>query len=320
MTGQRPGPDGRRGSVERGSGPPDDCPECGGHLVSDEVSAETRCGDCGLVVTEEEVDRGPEWRAFDAGERDRKSRVGAPTTNLMHDRGLSTTISWKDKDASGRSLGARKRNQLSRLRRWDKRCRTRDAKDRNLKHALGEINRMASALGLPEPVRETASVIYRRALDEGLIPGRSIEGVATATLYAASRLETVARSIDEVAAVSRVDALEVKRTYWYISRELDLQIPPTNPAEYIGRFASKLECSDETERQARELIETAISKGVHSGKHPVGIAASALYAGAKLTGEDVTQSEVSAVADVSEVTIRNRYREILQATDRVTQS
>jgi transcription initiation factor TFIIB len=176
---------------------------------------------------------------------------------------------------------------------------------------------MASALGLPEPVRETASTIYRRALDDGLLPGRSIEGMATAALYAAARVENVARSIDEVAAVSRVDALEVKRAYWYTSRELGLEIPPTNPAEYLGRLASNLDCSDATERRARELVRTATAQGVHSGKHPVGIAASALYAGGQLTGEDITQSEVSAVAEVSEVTIRNRYREILQATDRV---
>lgn len=293
----------------------DACPECDGSLISDEGSAETRCADCGLVVSEGKVDPGPEWRAFDATERQEKSRVGAPTTPLMHDRGLSTTIGWRDRDAYGQSLSARKRAQLSRLRTWDERYRTQDSTERNLKLALGEIDRMASALGLADPVRETASVIYRQALDAGLLPGRSIEGMASAALYAAARIEGVARSVDEVESVSRVERLEIERAYRYIVDELDLTISPTNPLEYIGRFASELDCTGETERRARDLIDSAVEEGLHSGKHPVGIAASALYAAGQLTGEEIVQRRVSEVTDVSTVTIRNRYRELLTVTE-----
>ncbi|AUX10651.1 transcription initiation factor TFIIB [Halalkaliarchaeum desulfuricum] len=298
---------------ENGSREQENCPECAGPLVVREDDGETVCDDCGLVTREGALDSGPEWRAYDAAERDEKSRVGAPSTELLHDRGLSTTIGWDDRDANGRTLGSRKRRKLARLRLWDERFRTKDAHDRNLKHALGEIDRMASALGLPDPVRETACVTYRRALNDDLLPGRSIEGMATAALYAAARLDGVARSIDEVTAVSRVGGMEVKRTYRYLSRELELEVPPTHPAEYLGRFASDLDCTDETERRARELVDAATDRGVHSGKHPVGIAASALYAAATLTDEEVTQYEVSDVANVSEVTIRNRYREVLEA-------
>jgi transcription initiation factor TFIIB len=163
------------------------CAECGGRLEHDAEHGETACVDCGLVIEADEIDRGPEWRAFDAAERDRKSRVGAPTTRMMHDKGLSTKIGPQDRDAYGRMLSSRQRRRMQRLRTWDERFRTRDSRDRNLKQALGEIERMAFGLGLPETVRETASVIYRRAVDEKLLPGRSIEGVATAALYAAAK-------------------------------------------------------------------------------------------------------------------------------------
>ena len=135
------------------------CPECSGQLATDTEHGETVCVDCGLVVEEDEIDRGPEWRAFDSKEKDNKSRVGAPTTNMMHDKGLSTNIGWQDKDAYGKSLSSRQREKMQRLRTWNERFRTRDSKERNLKQALGEIDRMASALGLPDNVRETASVI-----------------------------------------------------------------------------------------------------------------------------------------------------------------
>ncbi len=293
------------------------CPECSGNVVTDDEHGETVCSECGLVITADSVDRGPEWRAFDSREKDQKSRVGAPTTNTMHDKGLSTNIDWRDKDAYGNSLGARQRQKMQRLRKWNERFRTRDSKERNLKQALGEIDRMASALGLPDNVRETASVIYRRALGEDLLPGRSIEGVSTACTYAAARMAGVPRSLDEIAEVSRVEKSEVARTYRYVSRELSLEVKPADPEQYVPRFASELDLSDESKMRARQLLQNAKEQGVHSGKSPVGLAAAAVYAASLLTNEKTTQAAVSEVADISEVTIRNRYHELLEAEEQV---
>ncbi|MFB6267939.1 MAG: transcription initiation factor IIB family protein [Halodesulfurarchaeum sp.] len=295
----------------------DGCPECGGQIVHDEEHSEEVCAECGLVVDDEGIDRGPEWRAFDSQEKDEKSRVGAPTTNTMHDKGLSTNIDWRNKDAYGNSLGSRQRQKMQRLRKWNERFRTRDAKERNLKQALGEIDRMASAVGLPDNVRETASVIYRRALQDDLLPGRSIEGVATACVYAAARQAGVPRSLDEINDVSRVSKDEIARTYRYVIRELGLEVKPADPTSYVPRFASSLGLSDESQHRARELLENAKEKGVHSGKSPVGLAAASVYAAALLTNEKTTQAKVSEVADISEVTIRNRYHELLEAEDSI---
>lgn len=294
----------------------DRCQECGGRLVSDREHGETVCAVCGLVARERAIDRGPEWRAFDATERDTKSRVGAPVTRMMHDMGLSTNIGWRDRDAAGNALGTEQRRRMRRLRTWNERFRTRGSKERNLKQALSEIDRMASALGLPDTVREMASVIYRRALDEDLLPGRSIEGVATASLYAAARMADNPRSLGEVTTVSRIDEMEFTRTYRYIVRQLTLEIMPPDPESYVGRFASELDLPDETEHRARELLRAAKRRGAHSGKSPVGLAAAAVYAAAGLGDLQLTQSEVSEVADVSEVTIRNRYTELLDADER----
>jgi transcription initiation factor TFIIB len=289
------------------------CPECGETLRTDDVRAETVCGDCGLVVEADEIDHGPEWRAFDSNERDRKSRVGAPTTKLLHDDGLSSVIDWQDRDAKGRAIDGSKRRKLQRLRTWDERFRSKSAQERNLKQALGEIDRMSSALGLPESVRETASVVYRRALEDDLLRGRSIEAMATASLYAAARQASVPRSLDEFEPVSRVGRKEFSRAYRYIVRELELAIEPANPLEYLPRFASDLDLGGETKTRARTLLEEGMESGVHSGKSPVGLAAAALYAASILEGEKVTQKEVCSVSDVSEVTVRNRYTELLEA-------
>ena len=69
------------------------CPECGSEeLIGDYERAEVVCARCGLVIDENLVDMGPEWRAFDHEQRDKRTRVGAPITYTIHDKGLSTMI------------------------------------------------------------------------------------------------------------------------------------------------------------------------------------------------------------------------------------
>lgn len=290
------------------------CPECdSSSLIRSSDESEVSCEDCGLILEEETIDRGPEWRAFNHTERNNKSRVGAPTTQTMHDKGLTTTIDWKNKDAYGRSISSEKKSQMNRLRKWQERIRTKDAGERNLQFALSETDRMASALGVPRSIREVASVLYRRALEEDLIRGRSIEGVATSTLYAACRMEGVPRSLEEVSAVSRVDKKEIGRTYRYVSQELSLEMKPVDPKKYVPRFSSELELPDEVQGKANEIIDTSAEQGLLSGKSPTGYAAAAIYAASLLCNEKRTQREVSNVAQVTEVTIRNRYQEQIEA-------
>jgi len=290
------------------------CPECeSGNLIKSADQGELTCEDCGLVLETDNIDRGPEWRAFNHSERQSKSRVGAPTTQTMHDKGLTTQIGWRNKDASGRSLSAEKRTQMNRLRKWQERVRTKDAGERNLQFALSETDRMASALGVPRSVREVASVIYRRALSEDLIRGRSIEAVAASALYAACRKEGIPRSLEEVTHVARVERKEIGRAYRYIARELELGMRPVDPQKYVPRFCSALDLSEEVQSKAKEVVEASTAEGLLSGKSPTGYAAAAIYAASLLCNEKKTQREVADVAQVTEVTIRNRYQEQIEA-------
>jgi transcription initiation factor TFIIB len=303
------------------------CSECGGGLIEDESQGELVCSDCGLVVDRQVIDRGPEWRAFDSKERDEKSRVGAPTTKTMHDKGLSTNIGWQNKDAYGNSLSASQRNKMSRLRKWDKRFKTQDSKERNLKHALGEIQRMASALGLSNQVQETAGVLYRQCLDKDLLPGRSIEGVSTACLYAAARQCNTPRTLDEFYPVSRAgdnagndSNTSIDRAYRYIMRELNLEIKPVDPRQYLNRILNDLSVEEKEAVRARaeELISAAERKNLHSGKSPTSLASGAIYAASLLENQHVTQREVADAANCTEVTIRNRYQEMIDAYQETT--
>jgi transcription initiation factor TFIIB len=270
------------------------CPECGStYLGKDHSRAELVCKNCGLVIDEDFIDYGPEWRAFDSDQREKRSRVGAPMTYTIHDKGLSTMISWKNRDAYGKSIPTRNRAQLYRLRKWQTRTRISNSTERNLALALSALDRMASGMGLPRIVRERAAMIYRKAVLKKLIRGRSIEGVSAAALYAACRQCNVPRTLDEISNASSMSRKDIGRTYRYITRELGLKLMPTS----------------------LEILKDATNKELTSGRSPIGIAAASLYIASILCGERRTQREVAETAGVTEVTIRNRYKELSEKLD-----
>ena len=297
---------------------PKACPVCNStERFVDNSRAEVCCARCGLVLDENLIDHGPEWRAFDHEQRDKRTRTGAPLTYTISDKGLNTTIDWKDKDIHGHKIPERNKAQIYRLRKWNKRMRVSGAGERNLAFALSELDRDSSRLGIPRSVREDAAIIYRSAAKNNLIRGRSIEVVVASALYAACRRCNIPRTLDEIAIASNVSKKQVGKTYRFLSRELNIKLKPTSPSDYISRFASKLGLSGEVQAKAIEIINKAVDAGLSSGKGPTGVAAAALYIASLLLGERKTQKEVSEISGVTEVTIRNRYKELSEKIDMV---
>jgi len=294
----------------------EECPECGCRSITrDYERAEIVCNECGLVIDEKIMDTGPEWRAFDYEQRVKRSRVGAPMTYTIHDKGLSTVIDWRNRDSYGKDISPRKRAQIYRMRKWQQRIRVSNATERNLAFALTELDRVASRLGLPRNVRETAAVVYRRAVEKGLIRGRSIEGVAASALYAACRQCRVPRTLDEIADAAKLNRKEIGRTYRFVARELGINLNPTTPIDYVPRFGSALKLSGEVQSKAIEILKKAMEQELTSGRGPTGVSAAAIYIASVLLGERRTQREVADVAGVTEVTIRNRYKELAERLD-----
>ncbi|MFB0560108.1 MAG: transcription initiation factor IIB [Candidatus Lokiarchaeia archaeon] len=289
------------------------CSECNnGVLIRDYARAELICKNCGLVIKDHLIDTGPEWRVFNQEQREKRMRVGGPSSYTMHDKGLSTVIDWRNKDSHGKDLTPRKRAQIYRLRRWQRRIRISDPTERNLAYALSEVSRMSSNLGLSQNIREETAIIYRKAVERRLIRGRSIEGVAAAALYASCRKCKVPRTLDEIAEISRVGKKEIGRSYRFIAIELEIEIPPVNPMDYIPRISNSLNLSGSVQKKAIELMQKAHKKGLTSGRGPTGLAAAVIYISSVLMNERRTQREISEAAGVTEVTIRNRYKELVE--------
>ena len=287
------------------------CPECNStHLIINQEHGEVACGACGLVIDDNLVDMGPEWRAFDHEQRDKRTRVGAPITYTIHDKGLSTMIDWRNKDIYGRDIPARNRAQWYRLRKWHRKIRISGSTERNLAFALSKLDRDSSELNLPRSVRESASVIYRNALKKDLIRGRSIERVVAASIYMACRQYNIPRTLDEISEASGIGLKELSRTYRSITGELGMKLPIIDLVDYVPKYASELNLSGEVQAKAIDIINEARKNGLTSGRNPISVVAAALYIASRINGERKSQREVSNITKVTEVTIRNRCNEL----------
>jgi transcription initiation factor TFIIB len=222
-------------------------------------------------------------------------------------------IDWRNKDTYGKNLSPGQRAQIYRLRKWQRRSRVSDATERNLAFALSELSKISSTLNLPKNILETASVIYRKAVKKRLIRGRSIQGVTAAAIYMACRQCGVARTLDEVSATSFIDRKEIGRSYRFMVKELETFVPPSSPSYYISRFANQLGLVGNAETVAVRILNAATEMKLTSGRGPIGIAAAATYIASALVNERRTQREIAEQANVTEVTIRNRYKELIES-------
>jgi transcription initiation factor TFIIB len=297
------------GDLARSEGFAAHCPRCAkGPMVMDSANGELFCSNCGYVIKEKLAEAGPGWRAFSPEEKNDRIQHGSPPSLAMHDMGLSTVIGSANIDASGKSLPASMRSTIERLRTWDGRSKVHASEDRNMRQAFSELDRLADKLIVNDVVSEKSAYIYRKALERGLVRGRSISALIAAALYAACRDTETPRTLKDISAISGIKKKEIARCYRILFRELDLRMPVVDPVKCIARIASKVGLQERTKRRAMEILRWAEEDRSSAGKDPMGLAASALYVACVLENENKTQKDVAEAASVTEVTIRNRQK------------
>lgn len=284
------------------------CPKCGGeNLIKDYDTGEEVCSRCGLVVSDDIIDTGPEWRAFTSAEKNSRPRAGMARSYALYDMGLTTSFKG-NRDAMGNRLNQETMNRMNKLKRYDTRSKMDDTWGRNLSIAMAELDRMTTALHIQKNVKERAAVIYRKALKQDLIRGRSIDAFVAASLYAACRIMRVPRPLKTVSKASTRQHSEVSRTYRLLLKEFNLKMPIDDPMKFIPSIASKLKIRRDTEQAAIDVLIRARAKRGLSGKDPRGIAAAALYMACLEKDDKRIQKEVARAAGTTEVTLRNRLR------------
>lgn len=280
-------------------------------LITDQESGEIICSSCGQVIAEtiqQSLEHVPTLGSSKVGSDNRA--VGMPISVARHDMGLATLIGKADKDASGRMLDAAMRTNMERLRTWDYRTQIHSPTDRNLKSAFSQLDKLKDKLALPNYAIEKAAYIYRKAQERGMVRGRTIRSVLAATSYIVCREMGISRTLKDIAMAADVRPKDLSRTYRLLVFELDLKVPTIDPMKAIARIANKADLKEITKREAINIMYEVTKRELSAGKDPMGLAASVLYLASHITRDHTTQIDIAEAAAVTEVTLRNRSRDL----------
>jgi transcription initiation factor TFIIB len=280
-------------------------------IITDSESGEVVCGNCGMVISEKAQDMStPEWRAFTAEERNEKARTGAPTSLAIHDRGLATIISSTDRDASGQKLDISTHTTFKRLRTWDFRTQRHSSSDRSLWTAFSQLDTLKDKLGLSDAIIEKTAYIYRKAQERSMVRGRTLSSILAAAVYIACREMGVPKTLKDISTISNIKRKDIARNYRQLVNELGIKIPVADHMKCIARIANNANLTEKTKRHAMNMMKEVIKREIPAGKHPMSLAATVLYLSSIKTGESVSQIDIAEAAGITEVTLRNRIKEL----------
>jgi len=273
------------------------CPDCGSNnIIRDYERAELVCSACGLVLQASIIDSSQTTRAYTSEERNAREHTGAPLSSMLPNYGLTTKIDKR-----------RATNRFNRIRQWHTRL---DWPRRNLLIATNEIRRLGADLSIPKQVLEDSAMLYRKVFKLQLLRGRSINSFVAACVYLCCRQHKIPRTLNEVCQIAKSQSKTIRHSIHIIVRELNLKVSALNPAELIACYANNLQLSNETERRALQIIANAKESNLILGKDPKGVAAAAIYIACSENGEKRSQGAISTVTGITEVTLRNRFKEL----------
>jgi len=288
------------------------CPKCGStRLMRDYECVEICCMDCEFVANQESIDKEAELCAFNGKQKSEHVRVDTPLTFTIQNKDLTTVIDWHNRNRLGKKFSIVQKTQVYRLRKWQRRIRVAGSTERNLTYALSEIMKTANKLDLPKNVLETATTIYRKAIKEQLINGHSIRGIATASLYLACRQCGLPKTLDEIAHASTVNKKELGKGYRLLIKKLNYSIPPIQLNQFVTKISNEATTQKKVEEITYKILTAAKDSKLTAGRSPTGIAAAASYIALVLIDEHMTQKEIAHITQTTEMTIKNRYKELV---------
>jgi transcription initiation factor TFIIB len=282
-------------------------------IITDIESGEIICDSCGIVLVQGLEDTRKIWHRAEDSTND--TRNGTPTSLTLYDQGLATLIGNTNRDASGNIINSMMMTRLNKMRYHDKRSQI-NKSSRNLIGAFRQLNSLKEKLGLTNAVIEKTAYIYRKVQEDGFIRGRKINTVLGASLYVACREFEIPRTLREIALANNEKYRETARAFRDIILYLGKQVPQIDLFRYIEKVGKKAKLEEKNIREALSLLKKVQDSGLSAGKDPMGIVGAVIYLSLPKSDENITRKKIitqAIIADasgVSEVTIRNIYKEI----------
>lgn len=285
------------------------CPNCSSENIRyDYERGQYICSNCGYVIEDNVIDSGPEWRAYNYEDRIVKERTGSPLTLKVHDQGLTTKIGYgKVKD----------KVKLLKMQRLQNKLRV-SSKDKKLVTYLSVLNNEAAKLALPEYVKETSALILRKLIETGLARRIEMYTLIAAILYYSCQINNIPKHLQEIKtryALSSSELWKALERVQEISKTIQNFRPKVKPVGYIPEIVEKLQLPSVIATKSAEVVDIMYKNGLTSGKGYLALSAATVYLISTLMDVKKTQKEVAESLKITEVTIRNRYKEIINNFD-----
>lgn len=253
------------------------CPDCDGDNIKDEGDGIMSCNNCDLIF-----DAGPQWIKYSPEDKSSK------TPEFQSEQTLTskTILKWQENTRSG------------------------NLASKSILLASEEIERIANEIKVTDSIKESALEIFSSSSKAGIVRGRSCNKVAAAAVYTACRMANVPRTLDEISERTHLNRNELSRLHKLITRKLKLKIYTTATSNFLPRFAHKLAISDDVEKEAENIIKAIERSNYRQGISPAALLGAALYIACRTNKVRRSQLEIAKAVGTSEVTLRNRAKEI----------
>jgi transcription initiation factor TFIIB len=288
------------------------CDPSESNMITDVESGEIICNQCGIVVERGLEDTTKIWHKAEDDKID--TRNGNPSSLTLYDQGLTTLIGNTNRDASGNIINSMMVTRLNKMRYQDKRSQI-NTSARYLIRAFRQLDSLKDKMNLPHAVIEKTAYIYRKVQEAGLVRGRKVNTVLGASLYIACREFEIPRTLREISSINNEKYRETSRVYRQIVLHLGKQVPQVDLFRYLEKVGRKANLDEKNIRDALKLMKKVQDAGLSAGKEPMGIVGAVIYLSLPKSEENIqkriiTQAVIADAAGVSEVTIRNVYKEI----------
>jgi len=245
-------------------------------------------------------------------DKQKRVRVGAPQTFLLHDEGLSTLVG--DKPYGSRS-SFQQGNDAKKIKVTSSKMRV-NTDERSLMKLLEKIESLSTKLSLPPNVAETAAYLIRSSKIKEYARNKGQKEIAASMIYLACRICNINRTLKEVSDIANLREKDVAKYYRALAQNF-----PTSPiarlsiSNYVTKLANILSISTKVERVAISLASKIGESEITLGKNPVGLAAACVHIASTLSDEAVSLEDIAVAVDITPLTVRSRTKEILQSYD-----
>ena len=252
------------------------CPECENDKIISEGDGIMSCGNCSLIF-----DSGPQWMKY------------KPSNDINQVNNTKSVA-----------------NNTNTVMKWQKSVRTNISIGKNILLASEEVSRISELLKLNDKIIESSLEIFSSSSKKGIVRGRSTQKVAAASVFTACRLANLPITLDEIANKCSLNRNELSKLHRLIKRKLKLRINISSSINFLPKFTQILALPKNVENEAREIINLVEESQYRQGISPIALLGASIYLACKRTKVKRSQLEIAKTLGTSEVTLRNRAKEI----------